>query len=36
MDKRHMTLLSTAGSSKDASVVMRRRVYMRDEGDMVR
>jgi hypothetical protein len=31
-----MTLLSNAGSSKDASVVMRRRVYMSDEGDMVR
>jgi hypothetical protein len=36
MDKRQMTLLSTAGSSKDAPVVMRCRVYMSDEGDMVR
>jgi hypothetical protein len=36
VDKRQMTLLSTAGSSKDALVVMRRRVYMSDEGDMVR
>jgi hypothetical protein len=36
MDKRQMTLLSAAGSSKDAPVVMCRRVHISDEGDMVR
>jgi hypothetical protein len=36
MDKRQMTQLSTAGSFKDAPVMMRRRVYTSDEGDMVR
>jgi hypothetical protein len=36
MDKRQMTLRSTAGSSKDAPVVMRHQVYMHDEGDLVR
>jgi hypothetical protein len=36
MDRRQMTLLSSAGSSKDAPVVMRRRMYMSDEGDNVR
>jgi hypothetical protein len=34
MDKRPMTLLSTAGSSREALPVMRRRVYMSEAGDM--
>jgi hypothetical protein len=36
MDRRQMTLLSTAGSSNNAPVVMRRYVCMSDVGDMVR
>jgi hypothetical protein len=37
MDKRQMTLLSSADCSKEASVVMRRRcMYMSNEGDLVR
>jgi hypothetical protein len=36
MDKRPMTLLGTTGSSKEAPPVMRRRLYMTDEGDLVR
>jgi hypothetical protein len=36
MDKKPMTLLSTAGSSMEAPPVMRRRVYMSDTGDLVR
>jgi hypothetical protein len=34
MDKKQMTLLSTAGSFKGVPVVMRRRVYMSDQGAM--
>jgi hypothetical protein len=36
MDKAPMTLLGTAGSSREAPPVMRRRMYMTDDGDMVR
>jgi hypothetical protein len=36
MDKRPMTLLCKAGSSKKAPEVMRRRVYMDADGDLVR
>jgi hypothetical protein len=36
MDKQPMTLLGTAGSSEHAPLVMRRRVYMNEFGDMVR
>jgi hypothetical protein len=36
MDRRPMTLLATAGSSREAPPVMRRRVYMSDDGDLVR
>jgi len=36
MDKRPMTLLGTAGSSDEAQPVMRRRVFMSEEGDLVR
>jgi hypothetical protein len=34
MDKAPMTLLGTAGSSKEAPEVMRRRVYMSEDGDL--
>jgi len=36
MDRAPMTLLGTAGSSQEAPPVMRRRVFMSDEGDLVR
>jgi hypothetical protein len=36
MDKKPMSLFSTSGSSNEAPAVMRRRVYMSDDGDMVR
>jgi hypothetical protein len=36
MDRKPTTLLSMAGSSNEAPEVMRRRVYMIDDGDMVR
>jgi hypothetical protein len=36
MDRAPMTLLGTAGSSKEAPPVMRRRVYMSKNGDLVR
>jgi hypothetical protein len=36
MDRASMTLLGTAGSSQEAPPVMRRRVCMSDEGDLVR
>jgi hypothetical protein len=36
MDRKPMTLLSTAGSSNEAPAVMRCRAYMSDDGDMVR
>jgi hypothetical protein len=35
-DKQLMTLLCAAGSSKEAPEVMRRRVYMDADGDLVR
>jgi hypothetical protein len=35
MDKAPMTLLGTAGSSNEAPIVTRRRVYMTQEGDLV-
>jgi hypothetical protein len=35
MDKKPMPLLGTAGSSKEAPVVTRRRVYVAEEGDLV-
>jgi hypothetical protein len=35
MAKRQMTLLSTAGSSKEAPVAKCRRVYMTEDGDLV-
>jgi hypothetical protein len=35
MDKAPMTLLGTAGSSCEAPEVMRRRVYLSAEGDVV-
>jgi hypothetical protein len=36
MDKAPITLLGTAGSSREAPPVMRRRMYMTDDGDLVR
>jgi hypothetical protein len=36
MDKRPMTLVGTLGSSNEAEPVMRRRVYMTADGDLVR
>jgi hypothetical protein len=36
MDKQPMTLLGTAGSSDEAPLITRLRVYMNDFGDMVR
>jgi hypothetical protein len=35
MDKAAMTLLGTTGSSKEAPPVMRRRVYMAEDGELV-
>jgi hypothetical protein len=36
MDKQPMTLLGTAGSSDEAPLITRRRVYINEFGDMVR
>jgi hypothetical protein len=36
MDKQPMTLLSTAGSSDEAPLITRRRLYMNEFGDVVR
>jgi hypothetical protein len=36
MDKKPVNLLGTAGSSDEAPIVTRRRVYMNEFGDMVR
>jgi hypothetical protein len=36
MDRAPMTFLGTAGSSKEAPLVMRRRLYLSDGGDLVR
>jgi hypothetical protein len=36
MNKAPMTLLGTAGSSREAPLVMRRRMYMTEDGDLVR
>jgi hypothetical protein len=35
MDKKPMTLFATAGSSRKAPPVMRRRVYMSEDGDLI-
>jgi hypothetical protein len=35
MDKKPMTLLATAGSSREAPTVMRRCVYMSEDGDLI-
>lgn len=36
MDKKPMALLGTTGSFKEVPVVTRRRVYMTEDGDVVR